>query len=378
MSQNTKMGAEPLNPNAVQEDPELQNMRAALTAKETLPTGYIEVHLSTQGHMGAPEVFHIRNLNTEDLMKLGLSEKEDLPIKAIEMLQEIIWEKDVRVRDFHEKEVMELLLFIYEAFYTDDLNNLDWIYTEEDWEFLKTQLGGEDSDEYRSHQRAYNNKTIHPKFSINLKTGIHYHTINPNIKTSVRVNGRDGFTALFGFPRYGDVIDLKFFIEEKYREKDRQFESIANTLKRRQEAEDRLMKGENINLRGIPDVPKTEKDKFYEYQTEKSIYALQAIKAFHLLEMNYVDPSMPEKSFDVSKLPLEKRIELAKTPYIDYSTFDQVQKMFASLEFGIKEEVTVLDPVMNKLVERKYSFQLFDLLQAIRDQRPAEIVLSYE
>ena len=138
------------------------------------------------------------------------------------------------------------------------------------------------------------------------------------------------------------------------------------------------MKGENINLRGIPDIPKAEREKYHEYEVEKTIFALTAIKAFHLMEMNHVDPDHPEKVYDVASLPLEKRIELAKSAFLDHSTFEQVQKMFEKLEFGIKEEITVLDPVMNTVVNRKYSFQLIDLLQAIRDQRPSEVVLSYE
>jgi hypothetical protein len=377
MAQQNK-GTEPFNPNDVETDPQLEGIREEVETLRKLPTGYVEVRLSTRGRIGAPEVFHIRNLSTEDLMSLGLSEQEDLPIKAIEMLQGLIWEEDVKVRDFHEKEVMELLLFIYESFYTDELNNLSWTYTDEDWEYLKKELGGEESDEYRAHERAYNNKTIKPTFSINIATGVDFHEIDPGIKTSVRVNGRNGFTCKFGIPRYGDVIDLKYFIELKFKEEDRRWASVADTLKRRKDAEDRLMKGENINLRGIPDIPKAEREKFNEYQVEKSIFALTAIKAFHLLEMNHIDPNKPDKVYDVGSLPLEKRIEYAKNPDIDYSTFDQVQKMFNDLKFGIKEEVTVLDPVMHIEVKRKYSFQLIDLLQAIRDQRPAEVVLTYE
>jgi len=284
----------------------------------------------------------------------------------------------VTVRDFHEKEVMELILFVYEAFYTDTLNELSWSLTEEDIEHLKKTKGGEDSDEYRSFMRAIEQKQFVPKFDVHLPTAIEYHEVSDDIKTSVRVSGRNGFTARFGLPKYGDVIDLKYFIEEKYREEDKRYAHVAQILKTRKDAEDRLMRGENVNLRGIPDVPKSEKDKFREYEIEKSIFAMTAIKAYHLLEINHVDPTNPDKVFDVSKLPLEKKIELARSPEIDHSTFQQVQDMFSKLQFGIKEEITVRDPIMEKVVKRKYAFQLIDLLQAIRDKRPAEVVLTYE
>jgi hypothetical protein len=380
-----KEGVEPLNPNDVQENPELAEIRRGVDKVVGTPAGYIPVQLSTQGRLGgAPELFHIRNLNTEDLMELGLADQEMLPIKAITMLDNIILEHDPRdpnsvsVKKFHEKEVMELILFVYEAFYTDTLNDLAWSMTPEDLEYLKEVKGGEDTDEYRSMIRAYENKTWQPKFDINLSTGVSYYDIDPKIKSSVRVSGRNGFSAKFGLPKYGDVIDLKYFIESKFAGEDRKFASVKQTLQMRKDAEDRLLRGENINLRGVPDIPKSEKDKFHEYETEKSIFAMTAIKAYHLMEINHVDPNAMDKVYDVSSLPLEKKIELAKSPELDHSTFQQVQDMFNKLEFGIKEEITVHDPIMDKVVQRKYSFQLIDLLQAIRDKRPAEVVLSYE
>jgi hypothetical protein len=372
----------------VNESSDLKELRENVNsaAKVGVPAGFIEVHLSTKGLIGAPESFHIRNLSTEDLMLLGLAEENELPIKAIEMLNRIILEhkedgSGVNIEDFHEKEVMELILTIYETFYTDTLHNLTWTYTEEDWEFLKQQYGGEDTEEFRSHERNYHNDTANkfkPKFEINLATGVSWFDIDPNIRTNVRVTGRNNFTVKFGLPKYGDVITLKNFIEVKYKERDKQFNRIGEILKKRQDAEARILRGENINLNGIGDVPKAERDKYREYEVEKSIFALSVIKAYHLLEMNHIDPANPDKVYDVSDLPLEKRMELAKSPEIDHSLFDQVQKMFSNLEFGIKEEITVNDPVMNKVVKRKYSFQLIDLLQAIRDQRPSEVVLSYE
>jgi hypothetical protein len=386
VAQNLKReGETPLNPNDVPSDPGLKAIREDLEVRKNAPSGYIPVQLSTKGKLGgAPALFHIRNLNTEDLMELGLTDQEMLPIKAITMLDNIILEHDpsdsrsVSVKKFHEKEVMELILFVYEAFYTDTLQDLSWSLTEEDYEFLKKTKGGEDSDEYRSLMRSFDQKTWIPKFEVNLATGIHFYEIDPDIKTSVRVSGRDGFTAKFGLPRYGDVIDLKYFIEAKFAEEDRRFASIANTLKMRRDAEDRLMRGENINLRGVPDVPKSEKEKYREYEIEKSVFAMTAIKAYHLMEINHVDPNDPKKVYDVSDLPLEKKIELAKSPFIDHSTFQQVQDMFSKLQFGLKEEITVRDPILDKIVQRKYSFQLIDLLQAIRDKRPSETVLTYE
>ena len=380
-----KVGMEPLNPNEVKADEELTQLREGMIGG-AIPSGYVPVQLSTRGKIYAPAKFHIRNFNTEDLMELSLVDQENLPIKAIEMLNNIILEYDparegapgtVNVKTFHEREVHELLLFVYRAFYTDTLSNLTWTLTEEDWEFKKQEFGGEDSDEYRSLERAVKNGSFKPTFSIHIPTGVHYHEIEDGFKTSVRVEKpKFGFVCQFGLPRYGDVIDLKYFIEGKYKELDKRWANVASTLKMRKEAEDRLMKGENVNLRGIPDIPKAEREKFHEYEVEKSVFAMTAIKAWHLQEINQVPGQDQKKVFDVRGLPLEKRMELVRNPHIDHSTFEQVQEVFNKLQFGIKEEITVVDPILNKTVQRKYSFQLLDLLAAIRNQRPAETVLT--
>jgi hypothetical protein len=367
-------GGQPLNPNSKKkENEELQEKmaeaRQQLERTGDCPAGYVEVRLSTDGLIGAPASFHIRNLSTEDLMNLGLSEQEDLPIRVVKMLDRLILEEDVSVQHFHEKEVIELILFIYEAFYTDVFPNLDWPLTDEDWDELANQLGGRDTEEFRRQEFAYKNGDVKLKFDVDLRKGVHYHKIDPNIKTKVRVTKSDGFSAVFSVPKFGDVMTLRYFVEAIWKEKDKQFASIRETIKFRRDAEDRLKKGENINIRSVPNVPKAELDKFKEYELEKSIFTMTAVKAYHLEEFN---------GQDVSRVPLEQKIQLAQDPHLDHSTFEEVQKHFGKLEFGIKEEITVRDPILNKIVDRKYSFQLTDLLQAIRDQRPSDTVLSFE
>ena len=48
------------------------------------------------------------------------------------------------------------------------------------------------------------------------------------------------------------------------------------------------------------------------------------------------------------------------------------------LEDGYKEEITVFDPIMQKVVNRNYTFQLSDLLQAISAPRDIEADISFE
>jgi hypothetical protein len=354
----------------------LAEARADLTRRENIPEGYIEAKLSTRGKIsGCPESLYIRNFSPEDLMNLGLADKEDLPIRLIKVLDELIYNPDpanrISVKDFHEKEVIELLLLLYETFYTTVFPNQEWVLTEEDWKFLKEESGGENTDEFRQKEFSLKNKTWKPTFDIDISRDISYYEVPDDIKTNAQVTRKFNdkkFTATFSLPHFGDFLTLKYFIDHIYKEQDKQFARISETYKFRKDAEEKLMNGENINIRSIPDIPKAELEKFKEYETDKSLFAITASKALYLTEFD---------GEDVSNWPLEKKLELAKDPRLDYSTFKMVQDFFSKLQFGYKEEVTVNDPIINKIVQRKYTFQLTDLLTAIRDTGTAETTISF-
>jgi hypothetical protein len=364
-------GGAPLNPNMKKK---LEEARQQIDAVETMPDGYIEVRLSTKGLIGAPAAFRIRNFSPEDLMNLGLADQEDLPIRLIKVLDDLIYNPPnaeiISVKNFHEKEVTELLLLLYETFYTTIFPNQQWILTDEDKEFLKAECGGE-TDEYFLKLRSIENKSWKPTFDIDISKDLYYWEIDPDIKTKAQVSrkyGEKNFTATFTLPKFGDFITLKYFIDQIYKEQDKRFSSIADTYKFRRSMEEKLQNGENIDIRRIPQVPKEELDKFKQYETEKSLFAITASKALYLCEFD---------GHDVSTMPLEKKLELAKDPRLDYSTFKMVQDHFDKLQFGLKEEITVTDPILNKVVTQKYSFQLTDLLEAIRDTRTSETTISF-
>jgi len=66
-----------INPNL----DKVQRAREEFDSKIAMPEGYVEVVLSTRGRIGAPAKFYIRNFSPEDLMSLGLADKEDVPLK---------------------------------------------------------------------------------------------------------------------------------------------------------------------------------------------------------------------------------------------------------------------------------------------------------
>jgi hypothetical protein len=353
-----------------EEEQALKQAREEFDNKFNCPEGFIECRLSSKGRIGAPSLFHIRNFSVSDVMDLNLTQQNERPIKLINLLQGLIYEKNVDVKKFHQKEVIELLLLMYEIFYTSIFANQTWQLTDEDWAFIEEESGGKDTDEFRKKKRALDNGTWKPVFDIDISK-LEYYEIDDNIKVNAKIEKKYGdkkFTATFSLPKFGDIITLKSFVESIFRERDKQFARITETLKFRRESEEKLQRGENINLSQIPTIPKAEEDKLKEYETEKSLFIFRATIALYLIEFD---------GEDLRDVPLEKKLTLAQDPRLDFSTFQMVQEHFEKLEFGMKEEITVHDPILNKVVKRKYPFRLDDLLSSMGTTRPAETTVSF-
>lgn len=369
------------NPNnrTVPHAKEMEAARQELEKVANAPDGYIEVRLSTRGKVsGCPESFYIRNFSPEDLMKLGTASENDMPLKIIEVLDSLIWnapdtppESRVTVKEFTLKEVVETLLVLYETFYTPVFANQTWVPTDDDYKFLAERYGGKDSDEYRQRVRALESGEWKPQFDLDI-SHLQYYEVPDDFKTHVRVtrkfNGKD-FTVKFRLPRYGDFVTLKFFIDEIYRKEDNRWAAVAEIIKNRNDALDAMKRGENINWRSVPNVTDSDRKGFEEYQNEKTTFAMTATKALYIVEFD---------GEDVSTMPLEQKIALAEDPRIDYTSFQQAQKLFDSMKYGYKEEITVYDPIQEKVVTRDYTFRIDDLLQAISNPGDIEADISLE
>ena len=323
--------------------------------KEDIPNGYITIELSTRGLLGAPRLFHVRNFSTGDLLNLALTDDAELPIKVCDMLDNLILEKDVSIRDFHEKEVIETLIEVYKTFFTKAMKEVEYQILEDDWEFLKTKLG-EDTPEFKLRENEYRSRKWIPRTTIELDK-IDYYDIPDGLKTKIHVKNKD-FDAIFSYPRYGDVVLLRDFIEKVYREDDKRFASLMEMVRYRRDAEDRIRRGENIDLRHIPNITKDDEKRLKEYEIEKANFMVDAVKGLRLIEFNGVD---------LSDVPLEKRIELGRDARFDFNIYKKVNEHFEKMQIGPKEEIPVYNPIQGKIMLRKYSFRIFDFLQALKD-----------
>ncbi len=345
------------------------NVAQDVKAEQEIPSGYISIELSTQGLVGAPKKFHARNFDTADLMNLALSEDEDLPEKVARMLDNLILERDVSVMNFHEKEVVEFLVRLYQAFYSSMLKEIDFPWNEEDIKAIKLEFG-DTSTEFQTRYADLRQGREKPKTDIDLSLVETYDLEPETFKTNMMITDKStGFKVGFSFPRYGDVIVLRNFIQKEYRESDKQFASMKEVLKFREDAKKRVRDGEDIAFGRIPNIPEVERDKFKEYETSKAIFTVIAIKALHLINFD---------GQDVSQMPLKERMELAKDPRLDYKISKRMDEYYKKLNIGLKEKVTMKNPLKGVVEQREYSFRLVDILQAVKLYESDEYIVDFE
>lgn len=342
----------------------------AAAKKLEIPAGYMEIRLSTKGKLGAPEVFHVRNFTTEDLMDLSATEQSEIPIQVINCLQGIIWEPDCDVKKFHENEVVETLFRIYKEYFNTVLVDMPWKMTDEDKEFLKKQFGGAQSPDYLNRIAAYETEEWVPRWDIDLDS-FEFYEVPDDIKTNIKASFGNGAVVEYTMPRYGDVILLKEIIDTYFKKEENEFRQVSENLLQKAQLKKAFNEGKTNNDGSRIYIPKTEEDAYNDYQKRRLIFSTTAVKALHLKSLN---------GENLENLSLEERMKIVEeNPGIfSHGSFKQVTKMFSEMKIGINPKTYGMDPITRKRVQVDYTFRVFALLQAIRDNDSSKVTLTFE
>lgn len=318
-----------------------------------VPGGYYTITLSEKGKLGcAPAEFHMKNFTTEGMIDLSMVQPEELPIKLADCLDDLIWEKDVSIKNFNEKEVIETLLKLYKICYSNKIEGLEYTPTEEDWDFVAEQNGGRETDEFKRAERNLRSKPL--KFNLDLNN-VKFIELPDDFHPTIRVRKANGNTYKFGVPRYGDAIVVANYTKKKWEAQDRQYEPIGKIIKFREDSEKRWRNGEDINLRSLPDVPQKDKDAYYEYNRQKTKDMMRCYKALQLLEVN---------GKDISNLSLDEKFKYADDPELDHTTYQGVLDFFQNQKFGVDNEVTIQNPLTGRQGTYKYPFRVDVIVSA--------------
>ena len=340
----------------------------ARAKRDDVPDGYITIELSTKGKLYAPARVHVRNFTAEDILGLALSDDQTLPLKVIEILNDLILEEDVDIGKFYEDEVVETLFIIYKTFYAQKLTDQPYVLQPDDYKYLEEMHGGSESEDYKKLIRDYKNKKWNPKFNLDLNT-VKTYELPENFKPVLKITKRNGFVCKQGFPTYGDVRDLKDFIDIIFKQQDDKYASITNTLKYRQEQLEKRDNGEDIPFESIPNISKSVEKEYMDYVFNRNITVMKAMRAIQLREY---------RGQDVTDLPIEKKLTLAEDPELDLTVYQAITDKLNNSKIGLQKTVRIVSPVTNKEIDYPFSFRIFDLLQAIQSADSDGITIEYE
>jgi len=319
-----------------------------------VPLGYVAIELSTKGKVGAPKIFHIRNFRTTDLVSISLTSQDDLPETMCNLLDSMIFEKDVSVRNWHEKEVTELIVRLYMIYFSPVLENIEFEPLEEDWDFLKKDVGEE---RYLSMRDDFMRGDWVPKTTINL-TLIETHDLDEKFSSILRLSSKKtGLSATFTYPKFGDAIIIRKFLKSYFEKDTKRFSNIKRSIQIKNELERRVYDGEEIDLTKIPYVSELDLKEYATFETQKALIAVDVVRSLNFLEFD---------GKDLSNSSFEDKLDVAKDPRVDYTLAKKVEDYYADLKFGINdEEVKMYNPITRTTVTRGYSFRLVDILQAV-------------
>lgn len=306
--------------------------------KVDVPAGYVEINLSTKGKVGAPASFHIRNFKVGELLSLSLSDTAELPARLINILNGMIYE-DVDVSQFHEREVEELMVYVYKTFYSNTLEDIVFPIEDDDVKWLE-----ENNPQLLQDIR---DRKWTPRTTINITTDVDVYDIPDSFTSDITITNKStGFKVTFGYIKYGDRLVVKSFLDDLYKEQEEKFAQFKKQI--------------NLNNSSITKTPldPTLEKEYMDYVSERFEVLSDVSRLISIKDYNGVD---------VSELPLSEKYEImANDARIDYGMIAKLSKRQNKTPIGIKPTIRMRNPITHQPCERRFSFRIPLIIQAIQ------------
>ena len=309
----------------------------------SVPPGYIEVALSTKGRVGAPAIVHVRNFTVGELLELSLTTDTDLPRRLIAALNKAIYE-DTDVANWHESEIEELLIYIYAEFYKSTLDSVEFPLLEEDYEFVKHGPDGEQRcKDLREHKWV-------PRTSITLLRDIDPYEVSDDYSPEITIkNKKTGFYVTFSYIKYGDRLLVKDWLDKVYRDEEKQFDALVETLKHNSSVTDPAKR--------LP-VDPAEKEAYSDFVAKKLGTLTEVSRLISVVSYN---------GQDVSKMDVDEKYKLlSQDARIDYGMIAKLAARQDKQPFGLKPFIHMINPLTNEPCVRRFSFRILSILQAMQ------------
>lgn len=302
---------------------ETNNDSISSTKVESIPYNYHELTLATCGKLSTPFKLHVRDYYNSDVLKI--SQSSNTLKEILNFLVDGIHE-NVDPYLLHEKELEEIMLNIYSAFWNPVIEG--YYYPS----MLTPEQAQEELDYFNKHNKDSKKTSIEEINQDLLYTSINISKININpikedFKEPIRCESTDDKIVVYlRLPRVGDVLKAIDFVDKKYAVQDQIFK-----------------KEENIN---------EQPEAFEEYQKNRQLDTGVSIMSMCILKYN-------DENLDGNiEVQMEKYKSMPRA-FWQYC-WSKIQEVNSS--FGADPEVEVVSPITKQLVKRRCRFQLLDLI----------------
>ena len=315
------------------------------------PDGYIEVKLSTKGKVGAPSVVHVRNFKVSEIISLSLSSNADLPIRLIDILNDMILE-DTDVFNWNEKEIEELMVYIFLSFYKPVLTDIPFPFTEEDFKAMESEPNGKEKVKDIKEGRWV------PKTTIDIAYGVDTFDLPENFSPRITItNKKTGFYVVFDYIKYGDQLVIKRWMDSYFAEDEKRFERIKKQIEINRGINNQLVDNPNKIDSLIP-IDKDEEEQFKDYLVKRAQVITDVSNIVSIVDFN---------GQDLSNMSIGDKYELLKDDArLDYNLISKMSARQRKMQFGIKPDVSMKNPITEEVVKRPLSFRIPSIIQAMQ------------
>jgi hypothetical protein len=230
----------------------------------------------------------------------------------------------------HEKELEEISMTIYSAFWSQKLENKAYIIDP----LLKEDAFSEKNIGYATIPIS------------NLKTK----TINKDFKEPIKIKIEDKVVK-FRLHRIKDMLEAKEYVEKKYFSQERELSDIKAAL---------MKKEKTISYEN--------QKKYEDYENNKAMDILKVLQASVILEIE-------DKVEGQQLQTIDQKLEAYKN--LDTKYWQEYQKVVDTIEFGIDPEVKFFSIEKKEDLTRRFSFQLLDFIPTLDLQRDTKVIVSF-
>ena len=321
-----------------------------VSKKKDMPPGYIEVELSTKGKVGAPAVVHVRNFKVSEIIALSMTETKDIPIRLISILNDMIYE-DTDVAQWHENEVTELMVYIFMTFYRSVIDDIPFPLNEEDIEYISNQENSQDKLD-----AIVAGKWV-PKVAVNIGQDVDTYDLTDKFTTDITItNKKTGFHVTFGYIKYGDQITIRKWLDSYFAEDEARFEPIRKKLEYNRGINDKFKDTPEVIDKLLP-ISKEEEEEYDNYVIRRTQVITEVARLISIIDYD---------GQDVSDLSIGEKYELmSQDARIDYNLISKLAKRQEKMQFGLKPDVSMKNPITGEVVKRPLSFRIPALIQAM-------------